>query len=166
LLLLSGCATTAQPEVEARVDAPLEVEVRSPSDPGCDMTPDALEPMLVVASGAFRDGQLLVEEGEVEGVRMSLTRGGCAHYAETFRYRVDSVSGPALLERAAALLRATMVRDGEGTEGPPSLLRFLDEARVEGAIGSDGGFACGDAVCAVRYNRELGVLEVAYDFPL
>jgi hypothetical protein len=171
-LLLAACGsaprTTGAPPVAAAPDAGAADD--------CALDLASIESKLIhdapgvktVAAPRVENRHLSESVRLADGVTVTFSIGGCAHFAYQFDYELPSgAPGGSVAERLEAiakLLERTPARDDMAADLARKVRAKL--AAGVGAEPSDGPWPldCGDAVCAVEL-KPSGV-RVGYDFPL
>lgn len=149
----------------------------------CTLGLEAVKPILSHRPGAVRGlrtvekkPRRLVERAALrDGVVVTVTIGGCVHFAynlqyENVRSRTPLTDRPAYLALARQWIDRTPSTD-EGEVQLQTLRKALAAAAPADAAGPPGLFrlACGDAVCELLVEATGAgrvTLTVGYDFPL
>jgi hypothetical protein len=175
LLLCLACgARPASPAPTVAAPTPAPAADAGAAD-DCALDLAALESKLIhdapgvksVAAPRVENRHLTETVRLADGVTVTFSIGGCAHFAYLFDYDLPSaLSGSVAdrLEATAKLLERTPARDGMAVDLAKKVRAKL--AAGVGAEPSDGPWSldCGDAVCEVAL-KPSGV-QVGYDFPL
>lgn len=147
----------------------LAPEVRAPAGPPheeheCFVHVGELPPLLPKGTRAASEQYVVEEQPLPGGGRVVVRHGGCVHYTQVW-----SVLTPGKAVPAAVAAQLTAAKEALAPfEGAGPILEALTHTLADKTFDEQGGFPCGDAVCAVERGTLFGApaLVVTYDFPL
>lgn len=131
-------------------------------DVECFVHVEELPPLLPSSKRTLEPQHIVETQALAGGGRVSVRHGGCVHYTQAWTLALPKIPTTA----RARLVAAKEALDPFEGAGP--LLEALGRALEEGTFNEDGGFPCGDAVCAVEPGTldDAPALVVSYDVPL